>query len=280
MTLAFFPGCKISYYCPHYARSTKSVLKALGVDLVEPEFSCCGYPVRNYDMKGFLLQAARNFAIAERLRLHIVTPCKCCFGTLSHARHMLNENKRLRDEINGLLQEEGLKYIGVSRVRHLLSVLAEEVGAERIGSRIKVPLYGLKVAVHYGCHALRPSSVTGFDNPFAPRMFEALVEITGAQCVDWAGRLECCGQPIAEENPGLSRKLADRKFAGAAAAGADVLCSACTYCQIQFDRMPQPPVPVILYPQLLEVGMGMTVEKPGQLKEFAARLGTAAGKSA
>ena len=263
MTLAFFPGCKIPYFCSHYGTSTKAVLKSLGVDFAEPEFNCCGYPMRNFDLKAFVLQSARNFAIAEERGMDIVTPCKCCFGSMSHARHILDENHGLRAEINQMLDAENRKYTGVSRIRHLLSVLAEDVGAAQIGAHVRKPYYGMKVAAHYGCHALRPSSVVQFDNPFSPTIFESLIRVTGAECVDWERRLECCGQPLAEGSPEISRRLAERKITSAVDSGADLICSACTYCQLQFAAMPETEILNILYPQLLGLSMGLSARRLG-----------------
>jgi len=123
------------------------------------------------------------------------------------------------------------------------------------------------VAAHYGCHALRPRSVVRYDHPFSPMLFEKLIQITGAECVPWTRRLECCGQPVAEKNTGLSMKLLEKKIESAFSAGADFICTACTYCQMQLDLTgeiisntmvdsTQRP-PSILFPQLLGLSMGL-----------------------
>ena len=97
-------------------------------------------------------------------------------------------------------------------------------------------------------------------------IFENLISLTGAEPVDWPLRLECCGSPLWEKNNSVSLKLMQRKIKDAAGAGADLLCTACTYCQLQFDhvaaiyrRQPdiEDPLPAVLYPQLLGVAMGM-----------------------
>ncbi|MGD9187656.1 MAG: heterodisulfide reductase-related iron-sulfur binding cluster, partial [Desulfobacteraceae bacterium] len=59
-----------------------------------------------------------------------------------------------------------------------------------------LPLTNLRVAAHYGCHALRPANITGFDNPLTPTIFERLIEATGASIADWPLRLDCCGHPL------------------------------------------------------------------------------------
>ncbi len=268
MKYAFFPGCKISWFCPQYQTSTLAVLQRLGVDVVKPEFNCCGYPVRHINHQAYLLEAARNFAIAESMNADILTPCQCCFGSLRHAQVFLSEDPNAEKEINLHLAQEGLTYQGRCKVRHLLTVLAEDVGADAIRAQIKHTYRGLKIAAHYGCHALRPSPVVQFDNPFSPVIFENLIELTGAQTVSWSRRLECCGQPVADRNAELSLKLLEKKIDSAIAAKADFICTACTYCQMQMDtpsefspgstekdRANRPSV--VLFPQLLGLSMGL-----------------------
>ena len=127
------------------------------------------------------------------------------------------------------------------------------------------------MAAHYGCHALRPSDVMQFDNPLAPTIFERLVELTGASAVDWPRRLDCCGQPLLESNEHLSLRLMQTKVADARQAGADTLCTACTYCQVQFGQVQHSlgaalipePLPSVLFPQLLGLSMGLPPEDLG-----------------
>jgi len=272
MKFALFLGCKIPYYLSHYGTATKSVLQALEVEWEEIEFNCCGYPIRMFDADSFLLSAARNLALAEAKELDILTPCKCCFGSLQHARHWLNLQPHLKDNINDLLSKEGLHFNGTASVKHLLSMLTDDVGLEMLRSKVSRPFQKLKIAAHYGCHALRPSNVTRFDDPLAPSLFEKLIDVTGAVSVTWEKRLECCGNPLWEKNSSLSLRLMNSKLMDARNAGADYLCSACTYCQIQFDTVQQQQLSSnrdnealasLLYPQLLGLSLGIDAETLG-----------------
>ena len=274
MKFAFFAGCKIPYYLKHYESASRAVLKALDIELVDIEFTCCGYPIRSYDFFSFILSAARNFAIAEKHDLNILTPCKCCFGSLKHADHFLRTNDKLKKNIQLFLQEEDLIWEGRSEVKHLLTVLSDDVGIDKIRTRIKHPVKGLKIAASYGCHALRPDNIVNFDNPLAPTIFENLVGATGAESVDWSKRLDCCGNPLWGKNSPLSLDLMQKKLVSARQAGADLLCSSCTYCQIQFDSVQNSelsqikkndpgPLPSVLYPQLLGFSMGLGEKQLG-----------------
>ncbi|RLC08770.1 MAG: disulfide reductase [Deltaproteobacteria bacterium] len=266
MEFAYFPGCKIDYYLKQYGMSSRAVLSALGVELVDIEFNCCGYPIRHQSFQSSILLAARSIALAQKEKLDIITPCMCCFGHLKYAEQCLKENSSLKEETNSILSNEGLKWEGSIQIKHLLSVLFHNVGLETIRGQIQNPYHGLRVAVHYGCHALRPGNVVRFDNPLAPTLFENLVDVTGAESVDWARRLECCGNPLWEKNNSLSLKLMRKKLEDATQSGAKFLCTACTYCQIQFDTVQEAELlqgrgtdalPSILYPQLLGLSLGL-----------------------
>ena len=271
MNFALFLGCKIPYFVPQYETSMRIVLKALEVGLEDIEFNCCGYPVRNLHERSYVLSSARNLALAESRNLSILTPCKCCYGSLKKAQYLLENHPSLRDEINEILAEENLRYEGRIEVKHLLSVLLHDVGLPGIKEKITHPYKGLKIAVHYGCHALRPSKVVQFDDPLAPTLFDRLVEVTGAESIDWPLKLQCCGNPLWGKNDALSLDLTVKKLEDAEKSEAHALCVACTYCQIQFDTVQKEHIagkkskvsmPSVLYPQLLGLAMGMD---PGAL---------------
>ena len=273
MKFALFLGCQIPVRLKQYETSSKAILERLGVGLVDiEEFNCCGYPLRNIEFKAFLLASARNLSLAEKKKLDVMTLCQCCYGTLKKANFLLRENASLRKEVNAVLEREGLSYEGEVEVKHLLYVLHQEVGVEAIKKKIAKTFKGLKIAAHYGCHALRPSQVVRFDNPVTPSIFDQLVEATGAESIAWRMRLECCGAPLWGIHDELSTEITLKKLKNGRESGADYLCTACTYCQIQFDTVQQMilsqrglnhPLPSILYPQLLGLSMGINSETLG-----------------
>jgi heterodisulfide reductase subunit B len=273
MKFALFLGCNIPARLTQYEDSARAVLGEFGVELAEIKaFNCCGYPVRNIDFKSFLLSSARNLALAEKRNLDVISLCKCCYGSLKKADHLMKEDVSWREEINRTLEKEGLSYRGEIQVKHLLSVLFHDVGMEAIKDKIARSFDGLQIAAQYGCHVLRPSKVVEFDDPVAPSIFDQLVELTGAQSVDWPLKLECCGAPLWGINDELSMDLTEKKLVAGKEAGAECVCTACAYCQIQFDtvqkiihssRGTNHPLPAILYPQLLGLSMGMDGESLG-----------------
>lgn len=267
-TFAIFLGCNIPVRLEQYETSSRAVLGQLGVKLVDiPEFNCCGYPLRNIDRNAFVLSSARNLALAERQNLDLLCLCQCGYGTFCMADHLLKTENALRDSVNRILSKEGLEYTGKIWIKHLLSVLFHDVGPEALEQHITRKFKNLKIAAHYGCHALRPSNITQFDNPVAPVIFDRLIEITGAESIDYPAKLDCCGAPLLGTHNRLSLDFAEKKLVDAEKAGAQYLASACPFCQIQFDTVPRrigfergpdyPPLSSVLYPQLLGLSMGL-----------------------
>jgi len=267
MEFALFLGCTIPARLNQYESSSRAVLEKLGVGLVDiREFNCCGYPLRNIDFKIFLLSSVRNLALAEKKNLNVMALCKCCYGSLKKADFLMKENASLKKEVNLTLEKEGLKYEGRIEIKHLLSVLHKDIGIEAIKGKMATTFKGLKIATHYGCHALRPSQVVGFDNAVAPSLFDQLVEMTGAESIDWPMKLECCGAPLWGINDRLSMDLTLKKLTDGKKSGADYVCAACPYCHIQFDKVQKMilsqrnvnhPLPSILYTQLLGLTLGI-----------------------
>ena len=267
MEFALFLGCTIPARLNQYESSSRAVFEKLGVGLIDiREFNCCGYPLRNIDFKIFLLSSARNLALAEKKNLNVMTLCKCCYGSLKKADFLMKENASLRKEVNATLEKEGLKVEGGIEIKHLLSVLYKDIGIETIKGKVDRTFKRLRMATHYGCHALRPSQVVEFDNAVAPSLFDQLVEMTGAESIDWPMKLECCGAPLWGINDRLSMDLTLKKLNDGKTSGADYLCAACPYCHIQFDKVQKMilsqrdvnhPLPSILYTQLLGLSMGV-----------------------
>lgn len=267
MKFALQRCCTTPVFLKQYETSTNAVLNHLGVEFVDiKEFNCCGYPLKNIDYKAHLLCSTRNLALAEREDLDILTFCNCCFSTLKRVNHHLLEEASLRDEINGSLAGDGLKYQGEIRVRHLLEVLHEDIGIESIAEKLVKNFSGLKIATHYGCHILRPKEIMQFDNPIAPTIFDQLVEMTGAESIPWSRKLNCCGSAMSGIDDKLSMDLAETKITDARSSGADYMCTACPYCQLQFDRTQKmlvsernevQPLSAILFTQLLGVCLGL-----------------------
>jgi heterodisulfide reductase subunit B len=268
-----FLGCAIPYRVAAFEISARKVLGKLGVELVEmPEFNCCGLPLDPVSHETMLILAARNLALAEQKGLDIITLCPGCAGTLKKVNKMLNEDKALRDEINCHLKEAGLEFKGSVNAKHFMQVLIEDVGLEKIKNSVIKPLTLLKVAEHNGCHILRPKKFIGFDDPEDPKSLKTLIETTGATCLDYMDETECCGAPSVGVNDKIALQLAREKLNHIKDVNAQAMITICPFCHIMYDTNElriekmfneKYGIPVLHYPQLLGLAMGMKPEELG-----------------
>jgi heterodisulfide reductase subunit B len=266
-----FLGCVIPYRISSYEISTRKVLDKLGIELVEmPEFNCCGFPLDpvNHDM--MLTLAARNLCLAEQQNLNIMTLCNGCFGILNHVNKELKEDKKLKEKVNGYLKEIGMEFEGTITVKHLIHVLAQDIGFEKIKETVQKPLTQLRVAQHTGCHVVRPGKVVGFDDPENPTTLKNLIKVTGAKCLDYMDEMECCGAPIIGVNAEIPLQLAREKLDHIRAVGAQALITVCPFCHMMYDlnqsRIERTfnekfRIPVLHYPQLLGLAMDISPDE-------------------
>lgn len=267
MKYALLRCCTTPIYLEQYESSTDAVLSKLGVEFVDiKEFNCCGYPLKNSNYKAYVLSSARNLALAEKRDLHMMTFCNCCYISEKTVSRLMKEDSSMREDVNKTLGKEGLRYEGRTEVRHLLDILYRDIGIEKIKESMVKTFQGLKLAVHYGCHILRPGQLVQFEDPGTASVFDQLVEITGAEGIEWSTQRECCASPIWGINDPLSLELTENKLKDARQSGADYLCVACPFCQLQFDRVRKlsgsngnedQPLPSILYTQLLGLNLGI-----------------------
>lgn len=266
MKLALQRCCTTPLFLKQYETSTNAVLGRLGVQLTDKGLNCCGYPLKNYNYNAYMLASARNLSIAEKQKVDIMTFCNCCYGTLKEVDQRLREDGALCAEINGKLEQEALKYEGNVKIQHIMEVFYHELGPDRIRKHIVNKFKGLKIAVHYGCHILRPRELVQFDAPGSARVFDELVAMTGADLVPWHLQSECCGSPLWGIDDDLSAALTRKKIENARTSGADYFCLACSYCQVQLDRVQKrlldegritDPMPSVLFTQLLGLSMGI-----------------------
>ena len=268
MKYALFLGCTIPARARNYELSARNVAEKLGIEFVDMEkFMCCGFPIKAADMEDSELLAAYNLALAEKEGLDICALCSSCTSALSEASHLLSCDEERKNKINERLKGMGLQYGKGARVRHFARVLFEEVGAEKIREQFQKDLSGLNIAVHYGCHYLKPSQVHDqFDDVEDPRSIDSLVALTGARVVDYPGKKRCCGGPILPVDEKLAMSVTKEKLDGISAAGADAICLVCPFCSVMYDGNQKSieaeynvsyNLPVLYLTQILGLAMGI-----------------------
>lgn len=272
MKFAFYPGCTVESEQYAYEISAREIFPKLGIQLIDVEgFSCCGYPVKNVSIPAWLYLSARNLALAEKSGLDVLPLCNGCNLSFREVNHYLEEKPSLKERINSLLSLEGLSYTGNTKSWHILEFLRDVVGIEKIKSVVNRPLKGLKLATHYGCHAIRPSELGMVDDPEDPHILEELIEALGAEADDYPERLDCCGQGLAMTTGKTALTIAGLKLKAIQDRGFDAVITVCPFCMKMLDAKQNAirvttqqndiNLPVLYYTQLLGLAMGIEAEK-------------------
>ncbi len=275
MRYALYLGCTAPVRAMNYELAARNTASRLGIELADiNDFGCCGFPLKSVHHETALLLSARNLALAEEQDVDICALCSSCTGTLAEANHALQDDEELRERVNEELEAAtGRRYNGTIQVRHFARVLYEEVGLERIQEAVTVDLSDLQLAAHYGCHYLKPIEAHGgFDDPENPHSLDRLIEALGANSIYYEGREQCCGGGILGADEKTALALPHLKLERAVAAGADALVVICPFCDIMYELQQRRieklyetryNLPVVFYPQLLGLAMGLSAEEVG-----------------
>ena len=275
MRYAFFPGCTAQTEQYGCELSAREVLPRLGVELVDIEgSSCCGFQTYRISSPiGWKYLTARNLALAERLGLDILTLCNSCHLSFTQVKKDMDRDKELKKTIDQTLSIEGLEYAGECEVHHLLEVLHDGIGADKIADIVIKPLKGLSLAAHPGCHAFRPTNIDRPDDAKDPRKLDVLIRALGSNSQAYPEKLDCCGSYILATEEEASLKIAGSKLRSVKERGFDGLVTVCPLCFKAFDGKQsavrslmgerESEVPVFYYLQLLGLSMGISPEKLG-----------------
>jgi heterodisulfide reductase subunit B2 len=270
-----FLGCTVPVRALNYEISARKVAEKLGLHLSDvPDFSCCGYPIKSVHRYAYLLMAARNLALAEKKGLPLCTLCSACCGSLTEANHEIQEDEKLRKQINeDLFEWVGLRYGGGIRVTHFIRVLDQEVGRKRISEQVRADLSSLRVAPHYGCHYTKPSTIYNkIENPEDPKSLDELIKATGAQSVQYEDKLQCCGGGVLAIDEQVALAMAHGKLDHLRAQQADAMILICPFCNIMYEGnqrkiekafQTEYKLPVLYYPQLLGLALGLEPDELG-----------------
>jgi heterodisulfide reductase subunit B len=289
--LSLFLGCIVPNRYPGIEKATKLCLQKLDIDVSDlPGASCCPAPgvFKSFDKATWLALASRNIVLSEKMGRDVLTVCNGCYGSLADANLELKKDPELKALTNNCLKEIGMEFKGTVEVRHIIEYLSKEFGPEKLKEYITTPL-DLKVALHYGCHLIKPSRDRNLGETEAPVFFDELVEATGAKSVDYTDKMMCCGAGggVRSGHTTESLEMLEHKLACIRQAGVDCIVNACPFCHLQFDRGQLAvnekfemdySIPVLHYSQLLGLALGFSPSDLGieqnavQNVEFLAKI--------
>lgn len=273
MSYSLFLGCTIPTRQMNYEQSAREVAKVLGIEFIDGEYGCCGFPLEPVDEVKALAMAAANLQKAAKSGRDVVALCSACGEMLSKAEKRLEADETALKAVTKTLQQAGIEYKGERpRILHFARMLHDDYGLEKLKMHIKLPLTSLKIATHPGCHYVRPSILyPGFDDPEFPGTLDRLVEVTGAQALNYEGKTDCCGGGVLAIREDVAKAMTRSKLTKLSGK-VDALVVICPFCGIMYDKYQKTieeelgkhlDIPILYYPQLLGLALGIEPTKLG-----------------
>ncbi len=233
MQIGYFPGCSLQGSSREFEQSLKAVAGKLGVSLAEvPDWNCCGASAaHNLNHELALALPTRILVQAEKNGLEeILVPCAACYSRLASTVHELRTHPSVRRHLADVL---GAEYCGKAHPINILDFLGRFF-QDGHGPEVTHP-FACKVACYYGCLLVRPAEIVGATRSEDPQAMDLLMSGIGAEPIDWAFKVECCGAGLTIPRPDLVAQLSGRILEDAISRGAEMIVLACPMCHANLD---------------------------------------------
>jgi heterodisulfide reductase subunit B len=273
MTYGYYPGCSLEGISAEYDESMRRVLALLDVTIEDvPNRICCG-TLAAPTLSPLLGLATPLWNVAQAAQAgqdEVIAPCSACLYHFKHAAKRVEENAKLRVEVEAVLE---LQLGDLPPIIHPLQLLDTDAYRERI-KELAVPsrdFSSLKAVCYYGCHISRPAEVMQFDDPEDPQSMDRLLSVVGLQPLYWPGKVDCCGAHFNLVDPEVAVDMCALLFEAALTAGAEVIVVACPMCHANLDmrqsevsaKLGRPVnMPILYFSQVLGYAFGLS---PGDL---------------
>jgi heterodisulfide reductase subunit B len=272
----YYPGCSMDGSGRAYGESLSGVCEVLDLTLAEiDDWNCCGATEYvGVSLSPAYALIARNLAIAANAKQEgepLVAACSACYLNLSKADAYMKERPLLGERVNVALDAGGLHYDpGSVEVRHLLEVIMNDVGLDKVRENVVKPLTGLRVAPYLGCMLPRPDPDHRWKNHERPDDLDRLLAALGAEVVDFPLKTECCGGHMTQIAPRVGLELIKRLVDEAEHHQADMMVTVCPMCQINIDAYQgemnamfhtKSKMPIVFFTQLMGIAFGLDPKK-------------------
>lgn len=267
MNLPYFPGCTLKADAKNFEESAMKVMEKLDLPLEEmDDWICCG-TVFSMTSDDLMLQMAsiRNLLRAEKQDIkELVVLCSMCYNTLKRAEKFITEDEENLQKINEVMYKEGKDFQGTVEVKHLLTILQENITFDKIKEQTEKPLANLKLGAYYGCLLLRPEEV-GIDKLEDPSTIEDLLQAMGSQTIKFPYRLECCGAYQTVDRKDITIKRTYEIINSARKAGCEAIVTSCPLCAFNLDQRQKETaeeymdfvhIPVFYFTELMSIALG------------------------
>jgi heterodisulfide reductase subunit B len=271
MKLAYYPGCTLKNHARNFEDSALCSLEALGVEVSEIDrWNCCGtvFSLATDDLIHHLAPIRNLIRVKEAGSDGMMTLCAMCYNTIKRSNQRVQNSTEDLAVINEFMYREKVKYEGDVKVFHLLEMLRDEMGLEKVSAAVTRPLDGLKVASYYGCYLVRPGDV-GLDDMENPKVLDDLMGALGATPTDFPLKTECCAAYQTVDNPGIVADRTNQIISSARDRGAEVLIVSCPLCAFNLDHRQKETLqkypdfrglPVLYFTQLMAIALGCSEE--------------------
>jgi heterodisulfide reductase subunit B2 len=292
--VAYYPGCALEGSGGPYDKSTRVLVKALGLEMENiRDYNCCGaMEVKNIHpmLQTYLSSRVMALASQEMGFDTVMAPCNGCYHNLKKAEYETATSEKAMQTVQDLAQKaDDPVYQGDVRTLHLLEWLMEELGTEGIKQKMQKSLNGIKVANYYGCMYTRPRQIfpekdqgPGSESSYKPHFMDDLLGAAGAVNIDFPLKTACCGGAHTLSDSDTSTQLVLNIIQAAEDAGAEIIATECPTCHSGLEMHQvraetefgiKSNVKVIYFTQLLGLALGLSPRKLGVHENISDSIG-------
>lgn len=202
--VVYFKGC-VNQVCPRNDIYLQKIFKNRNLQIIEPDFECCGLPfLSEGNLERFEQVAKDNLELLNIDCDYVVSDCASCENTLRNYSKYVEGFEDICDKLN----DETLCSFG------------ELIAESDIKFKFKKPI---KVTFHKPCHLKKVD--------FLPKIFENCDNVKYVEMKDYD---TCCGMAgsFALKNRELSVQLSKQKANNIKDTNADYVITACPACLI------------------------------------------------
>ena len=161
-------------------------------------------------------------------------------------------------------------------IEHLLYPVTDQIGYQKVASKVVRPFKGLKVVCYYGCIITRPPKITEVKDYEYPTQMDRLMKVLGIAPLDWS-KTRCCSVSLGITQLPIALELSRKILKNAKSVGADAIVVACPLCHVNLDASQKQieeefkesfNLPILYFTQLMGLALGLESEALGLNKHF------------
>jgi len=252
--LSYYPGCSLATTARENNSSLIHLFKHLGFNLIELEdWNCCGSSsAHSINSELAFDLACRNLFLAPPDRPLLVA-CPSCILRLRHAHLYLKNDLGAQEHYEKTWVRPfnpDLEIIHFFEFLDKMDLLAFSKGHAR-------GLEGLRFVPYYGCMLARPPVMRHEKNYHG--LMEKILSSLGATPEKWSFSSRCCGTFLTVARPNVVGPMVNEIIAGAKAAGADCIVTACAMCHMNLEVRCtlRQKIPVLHFSEILSLALGL-----------------------